>query len=687
MDPASARALRTKRALMATILVVDDRPINRDFFAALLAYRGHHVLEAGDGAEALAVAKTSRPQLVISDILMPTMNGYEFVRRLRADPDIAGIPVVFSTANHLDREMRSMAEACGVAYTINKPAELEGVLRAVDAALGIVAPFVSPPTQEQLTSIIGSAMDAIITVDTDQRIVLFNAAAERIFDCSRAEAMGQPLDRFLPERLRNVLHEHIGDFGRTNITTGSMGTLKATSGLRANGEQFPIEASVSQVEVAGRELFTFIIRDITHRRHAEDELAKKTTELEQRAHLLDRAQVLVRDASGTIIRWNRGAEEFYGWTREEALGKSPHELLQTEFPKPLEAIEAEILREGHWEGELTHTRRDGTRVTVASHQVLHRNERGEPAAILEVNNDITERKQAEKALAQHALRLSTSEDALRLKNEELKTMTAQLWQAAKLATVGELAASIAHELNNPLATVSLRVDSLLAQTPEDDPSHRPLSIVEQEVERMSNLVANLLQFSRTSQPQPSTLDLRDEIANTLELVHSHLSNRSINVALEFAPGVQMAQADRQQLRQVFLNVLTNAADAMPLGGTLTISAVSSTLNGQVPAVTIQFTDTGIGIAEEDLPRVTEPFFTTKPEGKGTGLGLPICKRIVQEHGGKCEIESEVGKGTTVRIRLPVSVSTAEPELIEAADHEAFLAALVKAKPIERVDSD
>lgn len=130
---------------MTTVLVVDDRAVNREFFTTLLGYQGYRVLEAGDGAEALSLIKNDRPQLVISDILMPTMDGYEFVRRLRADPETAGIPVIFSTAHYLDREARSLAAACGVLYTISKPAEPEAVLSTVDAALGIVAPAAPLP--------------------------------------------------------------------------------------------------------------------------------------------------------------------------------------------------------------------------------------------------------------------------------------------------------------------------------------------------------------------------------------------------------------------------------------------------------------------------------------------------------------------------------------------------------------
>jgi len=211
--------------------------------------------------------------------------------------------------------------------------------------------------------------------------------------------------------------------------------------------------------------------------------------------------------------------------------------------------------------------------------------------------------------------------------------------------------------------VSLRVDSLLLQTEEDDPKHRALSIVGEEVERMGNLVGNLLQFSRRKDSQLSTIDVRTEVAGTLELFHNHLRNGNIDVAMEFAPDAQMVQADRQQLRQVFLNVLTNAADAMPSGGTLTIRGVPCNLDRDTSALRIEFADTGVGISEQDLPKVTEPFFTTKPEGKGTGLGLAICKRIVEEHRGKFYITSEAGNGTTVRIVLPVSASREDSELI------------------------
>lgn len=264
---------------------------------------------------------------------------------------------------------------------------------------------------------------------------------------------------------------------------------------------------------------------------------------------------------------------------------------------------------------------------------------------------------AEEALRASNRSLERALADLRAKSEELQAMTQQLWQAAKLATLGELAASIAHELNNPLAIVNLRIEEVLARTPADDTRRRPLEIVEQEVDRMAGLVANLLQFSRRGRDEISTVDVGEELRKTLELVEYHFRHRSIEVVQDLHSAVPPIFADRQKLRQVFLNVLTNAADAMPHGGKLGLRAAPGSLAGGGKAVRIDFSDTGVGIAPEHLARVTEPFFTTKEEGKGTGLGLAICRRVVEEHQGTLHITSEVGKGTTVSVLLPVASGT------------------------------
>ena len=339
-----------------------------------------------------------------------------------------------------------------------------------------------------------------------------------------------------------------------------------------------------------------------------------------------------------FLEVNTTAIARYGYSRDEFLGMR---ITDIQLPENVSRLLDDLEKNRsalRFAGTRQHRLKNGQTIDVdiTAHTLTF----GGHRAVLVVAQDITERKRAEQAL--------------RAKDEELRVMSAQLWQAAKLATMGELAASIAHELNNPLATVTLRIESLLAQATVDTPQWRALAVVEQEVERMGQLVANLLQFSHRGQPQLSLLDVREEIDNTLALIHYHLRNHRIIVVRQFAPEVPELHADRQQLRQVFLNLLTNASDAMPQGGTLTLGVTAGVLEPGSPGVVIEFTDTGIGIDPEDMPKVLEPFFTTKAEGKGTGLGLAICRRVVQEHQGTLALTSTVGVGTTVHIVLPVA---------------------------------
>lgn len=268
-----------------------------------------------------------------------------------------------------------------------------------------------------------------------------------------------------------------------------------------------------------------------------------------------------------------------------------------------------------------------------------------------------ERRASIDALQESKQSLERAVAELQAKNHEIRGMTQQLWQAAKLASVGELAASIAHELNNPLATVRLRIESMQARTPVDDPRRRTLEIIEQETKRMGDLVANLLQFSRRGDEKTSTVDICDELTKAVELIHHYLRSRQVTVQQELAQDTPIIFADRQKLRQVFLNLLTNAGDAMTQGGTLTLRSAPATLDNGLPAVQIEFIDSGTGIPSAIVKRVFDPFFTTKEEGKGTGLGLAICRRAVEDHQGTIRILSEVGKGTTVHIKLPVKVGS------------------------------
>jgi PAS domain S-box-containing protein len=384
------------------------------------------------------------------------------------------------------------------------------------------------------------------------------------------------------------------------------------------------------------------IRDITERRRAEKALLESQRRLD---FALQKSHTGGWDLDLVDLTLHRTLEHDRIFGYSTLLPEWTYEMfLEHVLPEDRTEVDRRfrqaVATQTAWSFECRIRRPDGdVRWIWASGE--HQGDRnGKPERLSGIVQDITERKRAE--------------EALRSKIEELAATTQQLWQASKLATMGELAASIAHELNNPLATVGLRTESLLMQLPEESDQRKPLEIISQEVDRMATLVNNLLQFSRRSHRQVSTVDPREEIATSVEFVQYHLRSHNIEVVREFADVLPSIQADRQQLRQLFLNLLTNASDAMPQGGKLTVRAGSNGFGDA--AVAIDFADSGEGITSENLERVWDPFFTTKPEGKGTGLGLAICRRIVEEHGGTISIQSGGTDGTTVRIVLPATGS-------------------------------
>jgi PAS domain S-box-containing protein len=392
--------------------------------------------------------------------------------------------------------------------------------------------------------------------------------------------------------------------------------------------------------------------DISERKKAEEALRESERRLQA---FLDNNAVIawMKDEDGKHVFLSENYQKRFQVRFEDWQGKTDEELRSREIAEQFRRNDRAVLESGHAIEVIEDTvDSQGKHVYWLNHKFPFQDESGR-RFIGGLGIDITECKRTEQALQESKQFLEKALTELRAKNEEVRSATQQLWQAAKLASVGELAASIAHELNNPLATVSLRIESVLARTPADDPRRRALEIIEQETTRMGNLVANLLQFARHGKEQISTVDICEELSRAVELVHHHLLKRQIAVVQEIATDTPVIYGDRQKLRQVFLNLLTNASDAMSQGGTLTLRSRRDTLTNGKAAVRIEVADTGMGIQLAHLSKVFDPFFTTKEEGRGTGLGLAICRRVVDEHHGSIHIDSEVGKGTNVIILLPI----------------------------------
>jgi PAS domain S-box-containing protein len=250
-------------------------------------------------------------------------------------------------------------------------------------------------------------------------------------------------------------------------------------------------------------------------------------------------------------------------------------------------------------------------------------------------------------LAAAALENSRLVHDMQQQMEQLKATEAHLVQAAKLAAVGELAAGVAHELNNPLTSILGFTELLLHASPADDRSRGDLETVAKQARRARDIVRGLLGFARQTKPQRQPADVGELLRQTLDLIRQHLEGSGVVIEEEYAPDIGLLALDSGQMKQVFLNLITNAAQAMPRGGKLSLRTARL---GDEVAITVS--DTGQGIEPGIGDRIFEPFFTTKPAGQGTGLGLSISLGFVQEHGGRISVDSQVGQGSTFTVWLP-----------------------------------
>jgi two-component system sensor kinase FixL len=364
------------------------------------------------------------------------------------------------------------------------------------------------------------------------------------------------------------------------------------------------------------------------RRRAEEEVRKQASLLD-----LTHDSIFVRDANDVITFWNRGAEERYGWSRAEALGRVSHELTQTGFPAPLAEIEEELARTGHWEGELVHTRRDGTKVVVASRWSLQRDEQGRPTGVLETNNDITEQRRTAAAL------------------DEARS---DLARVSRVTMLGEITASIAHEVNQPLAAVMMNGNAarrwLAADPPNVDETRQALQRILDDANRAGQVIARIRGLLQRGTPEKTGLGINDLIRETLAFTRNERERKGVVVHTELRDDLPPVEGDRVQLQQVLVNLILNAIDAM--GGTtsgsraLTIRSHGDDAGG----VVVEVADRGKGLEPGQHERIFDPFYSTKPGG--LGMGLAISRSILETHGGRIWATPNDGPGLSIQFSLP-----------------------------------
>lgn len=648
------------------------------------------------------------------------------------------------------------------------------------------SPPFAPPliSSADLQAFLDMLPDALVLINEAGLLLRVNRQAEVVFGYTREELEGQPLERLLPARFHAAHAAHRERYFAAPRTR-PMGIGLNLIGLRSDGTEFPVEISLSPLQLDGKLHALGAIRDVSAQRAAERERLQQLQQIRQQAALLNLAHdaILVRDPVSRILSWNRGAQELYGWSEQEALGRVSHSLLKTRFPTSRPDVEARLEREGRWEGELVHTRRDGGPVTVESRQVLVRDDEGQPLAVMEINRDVTGRRLQEQAeqvlyseatarlgllqrvldampiavtlvygpdarlllanraatgvwgaawpegqpmeefLARHGITLLDPQGRL-LPPEQYATLRAvrdgetarQLQETirrpggsslpilvnalplprhtgtSQLAPSGEAVALVvhqdvtvlkeaeylkdefvgivAHELRTPLSALKGFASMLLVQTARQggpelaEWQQEALSEIDLAVTRLSDLTEELLDVTRL---QTGRLLLHRTPTNLVPLaqrVAKFLQQTTTRHRLELhaTEDSLVSDIDPTRIEQVLTNLISNAIKYSPQGGPVVLTLREEQVAG---TITLSVQDHGIGIPGQQQGQIFGRFMRADNAVawgmNGTGLGLYICRELVERHGGRLWFESEEGKGSTFFLALPALSHVAAPE--------------------------
>ena len=464
-------------------------------------------------------------------------------------------------------------------------------------------------TAETMETFLDSAVQGIVVSGRDGSIERVNASAEAMFGYRREELIGQRIELVLP-----------GDGvpgAEVRRPAGPGDTPARRVGCRKDGTRFPVELRQSAVGIGGAERVMSVVTDMSPWARGEEALGRLATIVES-----SQDAIISETLDGVILTWNAGAERIYGYSAKEVVGRSVAVLIPPEIPDELDRMLDAIRREEHIEHyETVRVRKDGQRIHVSLTISPIRDADGRVVGASMIARDVTGRVALERAAR----------------------------RAETLAALGTLSAGIAHEINNPIGILSSRLELMLEGRRNVPPELREdLEMLRRNVERVGGIVRSLLSAARQSPMERRSVDMNAVVEETLMLVGKQMSKDRIQIVTTLDPDLPKIRGEPHTLQQVLMNLLVNARDAMPGGGIVRVETSRAT--GEEGGVRLVVGDTGPGIPADVLPRISEPFYTTKTAG--TGLGLPLSYNIIREHGGQVEVDSAPGRGTRFIITLP-----------------------------------
>ncbi len=488
-------------------------------------------------------------------------------------------------------------------------------------------------SKDILKDIFESMEGGVLTINEEGQITSFNHSAEEITGYTKEEALGQNCC----DILRTEICEEVCPLEKT-IKTGKPIYNYEIVIENKSGEEVPVNITSSPLRDQSNTIIGAVenFRDLTKHKGLWGKLREERNRAQQYLNIAGVIIVAINE-TGNVTLINRKGTEVLGFKENEILCKNWFDLvvpeaLRQKRKQTFAAVMAGKTKELEDYENLIVTKAGEERI-IDWHNTTITDESGHIYGTLSSGEDITMRKQTE----------------------------AELIRTEKLASLGQLAASVAHEVNNPLAGILVYVSLLLKkysdQTIQTESTEKQLLKMKSELERTTRIIKNLLDFSRQSEPNIRAIEVNATIEASLQLVEHQINLESIRLEKNLDPTLPPIRADFEKIQQVLINIILNAIQAMSDGGTLTITtsrAAETKVNGLMKdTVKIDIADTGIGIPEENLSKLFTPFFTTKEKGKGVGLGLPVVHGIIKQHGGRIDVDSQPDLGTTFTLYLEV----------------------------------
>ncbi len=691
---------------MATILIVDDHESNRELLTTLLGYQHHHTVEAREGAEALERARATRPDLIITDIVMPIMDGYELTRRLREEPDLAAIPVIFYSAQCLMQDARALAAKCGVEYVIAKPAEPETLLHTVDAALSLTAPAsatapikdfdrehvrvltdkVSLQAEEvqnlnaRLTALIDITRELNVAEDPWSLVERYTKEARKVIGAVCASACITDESGCAVRHFCSHGVELAGPEGACpGCGLGGPVVEELGDGAALSGRLCPAHPEAPACPAGVPALNSHLVVPILTRSRSygwlglgskiggsaftpDDEILLMTLAAQlamgyENSRLFDELKQRAEDLENRVAERRRAAEKYRMVVDQASDGIA----IADEQGRYLE-VNPKML------DMLGYTREQF--LDLSMQDLIPNEDLNDPIQFDRLrpgNGFRKERRLIRKdgSFVEAEIGMNRLEDgraqAIVRDVTERNRLETQLRQSQKLEAVGRLAGGVAHDFNNLLTVILGHSDLALSSMDAHDRRRGNIEDIREAGKRAAVLTSQMLAFSRRQVLRPKVLSVSAAVANLTKMM-GRLITSNIEIKTRKDVETWRVKVDPGQLDQVLLNLALNARDAMPLGGQVTINTANRQFGtGQMdqhpeaPAgdyLMLSVTDTGTGMDAETRSHLFEPFFTTKMPGRGTGLGLSTVYGIVHQSHGFISVHSELGCGTTMSVYLP-----------------------------------